>query len=59
MKHHLPGRTYVALPGGDEGFWTSLGWHRYEHSPSRDHPPLFVSPRITAVGSVTAAIRHP
>lgn len=56
MQRHLPGRTIVALPGGDEGFWTSLGWQRYENSQGGDHPPLFVSPRVTAVGSVTGRI---
>lgn len=44
IKHHLPGRTFTALPGGDEGFWTSMGWQRYEHSQNENHPPLFVSP---------------
>jgi GNAT superfamily N-acetyltransferase len=56
VQRHLPGRTIVALPGGDEGFWTSLGWQRYENSQGGDHPPLFVSPRVTAVGSVTGRI---
>lgn len=59
MQKHLPGRTVVALPGGDEGFWTSMGWQRYEHSQNGDHPPLFVSPRITRVGSITGEIQHP
>jgi ribosomal protein S18 acetylase RimI-like enzyme len=56
MQRHLPGRTVVALSGGDEGFWTSLGWQRYENSRGGDHPSLFVSPRVTAVGSVTGGI---
>lgn len=43
VQQLFPGRTFVALPGGNEGFWESLGWQRYEHSQGAPHPPLFVS----------------
>lgn len=44
VQQLFPGRAFVALPGGNEGFWESLGWHRYEHRQGAAHPPLFVSP---------------
>lgn len=44
VQQLFPGRTLVALPGGNEGFWESLGWQRYEHRQGAAHPPLFVSP---------------
>lgn len=53
LKNRFPGRTIVAIPGGDEAFWTSLGWQRYEHTQGGDNPALFVSPRVTRVGSIT------
>ncbi|WP_247046067.1 GNAT family N-acetyltransferase [Arthrobacter rhizosphaerae] len=53
LKNRFPGRTIVAIPGGDEGFWTSLGWQRYEHIQGGEKPALFVSPRVTRVGSIT------
>ncbi|WP_461165331.1 hypothetical protein [Arthrobacter sp. R4-81] len=43
VQQLFPGRTFVALPGGNEGFWESLGWLRYEHRQGGAHPPLFVS----------------
>lgn len=44
VQQIFPGRTFVALAGGNEGFWESLGWNRYEHRQGAARPPLCVSP---------------
>lgn len=42
---HFPGRRLLAFSEEADGFWSSLGWDRYDHPDGLDlHRPLFVSP---------------